>query len=367
MNSKTIDDKSKMNVDSTFTLKERVRMNLQRWPTWIAYLAVAWSTLYGVLHLYWLLGGAGYPFNNTSMGLFGAAMVTYLPVKVGGMIFVILCLLGILVGVQMKISKRIIPRWFVLAYAWGITVVLILFVPDSSLIAAMAYAFLFKFHFNWMMMNQVICIFGALFWGFAALAYQRNTRNACENCGRAEYEKPFFLVRRGKWITYIAVLAPIPYAITRYAWALGIPLGVDPGFLQDFSSVNPMHHITEWVFGSICIAGGLLTLGLIRKWGEVFPLWFPLIRGKRVPILLAVIPATCVAIAVTAAGFVFTFSFIAVKLQLMPTDGILVSQIWGAVGPMLLWVPWGVALGLATISYYYRRRGQCGHCGRDEA
>ncbi|WP_156178038.1 hypothetical protein [Bacillus sp. SA1-12] len=148
------------------------------------------------------------------------------------------------------------------------------------------------------------------------------------------------------------------------AWALGIPLGMDKNLLQDLSSINPMHQIIEWVFGSLCIAGGILTLGLIQKWGERFPLWFPFIGGKRVPVLLAVIPATCVAIAVTSAGFVFTTSFIAVKFQLVPAVGLLASQIWGTVGPMLLWIPWGVALGLAAIAYYYRRRGQCKYCGR---
>jgi hypothetical protein len=333
---------------------------------WIVYFMIIWSVLYGLLHLYWLLGGAGYPFINEEGTLLFAAFVTYLPAKAGGMVFVMICLLGFLIGVDMR-KKNAIPRWFTLTYLWGTAVVLILFVPNTNLIAAMAYIFLFKFHLDWQMVNQIICIIGALSFGFVAVAFQRKTRNACEYCGRTVNDKVFFLVRWDKWITYIAVLAPIPYAITRYAWALGIDLGIDQKFLQDFSSSNPIHHIIEWIFGSLCIAGGLLTLGLIQKWGEVFPSLVPFIGGKRVPVLLAVIPATCVAIAVTSAGFIFTFSLIAVETHLLPAgDNMLLSKsnIWGAFGPMLLWIPWGVALGLATIAYYYRRRGQCGHCGR---
>ncbi|MCQ6564027.1 hypothetical protein [Paenibacillus mendelii] len=330
-----------------------------------AYLVIAWSVLYGSLHLYWLFRGTGYPFQNKELNLF-EAMITYLPAQVGGSLLVIICFLGLLVGVEIRKPTRAIPRWFIFTYLWGTAVALILFVPDTSLIASMAYAFLFKFDFSWQMVNQILCIIGALSFGFAAVAFQRKVRNACEHCGRTENDKPFFLVRWGKLITYIAVLAPLPYAITRYAWALGIPLGVDRSFLQDFSSENPIHHIIEWIFGSLCIAGGLLTLGLIQKWGERFPYWFPFIGGKRVPVLLAVIPATCVAIAVTSAGFVFTSSFIAVEFHLVSADNILLSQKWGAFGPMLFWIPWGIALGLATIAYYLRRRGRCGHCGRGE-
>jgi hypothetical protein len=34
------------------------------------------------------------------------------------------------------------------------------------------------------------------------------------------------------------------------------------------------------------------------------------------------------------------------------------------VGPTLLFPVWGVALAVATLGYYYRRRGPCSVCGR---
>jgi hypothetical protein len=40
---------------------------------------------------------------------------------------------------------------------------------------------------------------------------------------------------------------------------------------------------------------------------------------------------------------------------------------WGVffqVGPTLLFPVWGVALAVATLGYYFRRRGPCGVCGR---
>lgn len=333
---------------------------------WLGYLTIVWSVMYGGMHLYWLLVGNGYPFKyDSNMGLF-SPMISHLPIQVGGIIFVVLCLLGVLIGMAMHQTwGRSVPRWLVLAYAWGMAIALFLLVTNAHLIMMIAYMFLLKFAFTWLIFNQIICIIGALLWGFAAIAYQRKTRNACEACGRTEERKPFLLVRWGRWMTYIAVLAPLPYALTRFAWALDIPLGVSAKFLDDFVKINPSSHITEWVFGSLCVGGGILTLGLIQKWGEVFPKWFPFIGGKRVPVLFAVIPALCIAIAVTAAGFIFTFAFIASIFVPLPNDNLISGQAWGTIGPMLFWIPWGMALGLATIAYYYRRRGRCDHCGRD--
>jgi hypothetical protein len=349
-------------------LKKKTIKSVRGWPSLIGYAAIIWSVLYGFLQLYWLLGGDGYPFKHEeSIGLF-SGMITYLSAQAGGIIFVILCLLGIGIGIDMqRNSKSFLPRWFVIAYAWGLAASLILFVPDMTLIAMMGYAFMLKFAFNWTMFNQIICIIGAILWFFIGVIYLRKTSGACEYCGRTETEKVPFLVRWGSWITIIAAVAPLPYALSRFAWALNIPFGVDKQFFKDFSTINPGHHLTEWVFGSLCIMGGILTLGLIQKWGEIFPHWFPFIGGKRVPILLAVIPASMVSIAVTSAGFVFTFGFLAVTLHLISVDNILVNNIWGTIGPMIFWVPWGVSLGLATIAYYYRRRNKCSKCSRGGA
>jgi hypothetical protein len=38
-----------------------------------------------------------------------------------------------------------------------------------------------------------------------------------------------------------------------------------------------------------------------------------------------------------------------------------------ALAPELLWPVWGVALGAATLAYYYRRRNKCKHCERGDS
>jgi hypothetical protein len=42
----------------------------------------------------------------------------------------------------------------------------------------------------------------------------------------------------------------------------------------------------------------------------------------------------------------------------------LVWEVSVQVGPTLLFPVWGAALALATLGYYYRRRGSCSMCGR---
>src|SRR5919108_3033501 len=36
----------------------------RRWPSWIGYVTTIWSLAYGLLGLFWALGGAGFPFGK---------------------------------------------------------------------------------------------------------------------------------------------------------------------------------------------------------------------------------------------------------------------------------------------------------------
>ena len=37
-------------------------------------------------------------------------------------------------------------------------------------------------------------------------------------------------------VTWVAVLAPLPYTVSRVLWAAGVPAGIDPELLRDFHS-----------------------------------------------------------------------------------------------------------------------------------
>jgi hypothetical protein len=83
----------------------------------------------------------------------------------------------------------------------------------------------------------------------------------------------------------------------------------------------------------------------------VFPRWIPVLRGRRVPPAVAVVPAAFVAVAVTSAG-VTVVRMLALRRDSLPAEDI------AAVVPMVLWPFWGVALAAATLAYALRRRGE---------
>jgi hypothetical protein len=164
---------------------------------------------------------------------------------------------------------------------------------------------------------------------------------------------------------FMAMVAPAYYAVTRYAWALGFPLGM---------SAERFRHGQEiglWILGlflaTFGLVGAVLMLGLVQRWGEVFPRWVIGLAGRRVPIALAVIPALLVSVLLIVGGIAIASS-LAQMVAALAASGAKDTEINAAiifeVGPTLLFPVWGAALAVATLGYYYRRRGPCSVCGR---
>jgi hypothetical protein len=340
----------------------------------VGYAAAFWSLIYGALGLWWALGGAGFPFGTENDPkaaaesiLGGARAETAAPVVAG------LGLVGSALALAMARGSRGrgILRVALLVFAWGLCVALLLVVPDRRVLVAVAYApvFLvgapfgwppvnyFEVALPWPVINQAICMAGGFFWAGAALAYGRRIRDACGNCGRAGsatgWTTPDSAARWGRWATYTAAIVPLPYAAIRWAWALGFPLGISKEFLREGQEIG------MWWAGAalstVDLAGVILTLGLVQRWGEVFPRWMVGFSGKRVPLALAIVPASLVSVMVTSAGLQAVRGFLS---DGFPADG------WATTAPGLLWPVWGVALGAATLAYYYRTRDRCDVCGR---
>ena len=103
-------------------------------------------------------------------------------------------------------------------------------------------------------------------------------------------------------------------------------------------------------------------VGLISTWGEVFPRWIPVLRGRRVPALGAVVPA-----ALGAAVLTLLWTWTAVSLSLglridgrpRAADAPLGFGDWQGLVAVAAYAPllaWGPLLGAVTISYWRRRR-----------
>jgi hypothetical protein len=164
---------------------------------------------------------------------------------------------------------------------------------------------------------------------------------------------------------YVAMVAPVFYALTRYAWALGFPLGMSEEYLRRGQESG------MWTGGlflaTFILVGAVLMLGLVQRWGEVFPRWMIGLAGRRVPIALAVVPASLASVLVFVGGIGIWSALpkMVANLVAAGSEGIgLIGEIIFQVGPTLLFPVWGVALVVATLGYYYRRRGPCSVCGR---
>ncbi|MFD5102833.1 hypothetical protein [Streptomyces albidochromogenes] len=103
-------------------------------------------------------------------------------------------------------------------------------------------------------------------------------------------------------------------------------------------------------------------IGLIARWGEVFPRWIPFLRSRRVSRRAAVLPATIGAAGLT---LLFTLLFIASEIRGttirgddLPADYPSQAGGWEAAwfyfcyAPLTLWRP---LLGVLTVAYWKRR------------
>ncbi|MFE6986280.1 hypothetical protein [Streptomyces griseus] len=83
-------------------------------------------------------------------------------------------------------------------------------------------------------------------------------------------------------------------------WRVAVIIGMALGLLEGGTSIAEETYMLALTVVSELLA--LLTLGLVRPWGEILPRRFPLVGGRRVPVAAAVVPAALGAFAVTAAA-----------------------------------------------------------------
>ena len=101
-------------------------------------------------------------------------------------------------------------------------------------------------------------------------------------------------------------------------------------------------------------------LGLVQRWGEVVPSWMIGLGGRRVPIALAVVPASIVSVLLMVSGIALWSGYDRMAVNAAASG----QNIWIVAGPALLFPIWAASLAVATLGYYYRRRGPCRVCGR---
>ncbi|MFD4025141.1 hypothetical protein ACFWRV_16730 [Streptomyces sp. NPDC058576] len=161
-----------------------------------------------------------------------------------------------------------------------------------------------------------------------------------------------------RWATRLAYALPLlllPSCLWRLPFALHFEMGQVqeggmPAYWLSIPYVLGLSVLTEVI--------AILTIGLVRGWGEVAPAWIPVIGGRPVRPPAAVVPAVL-------GGLILTFLFTAVPVgggRHLTVYGVIdtvgySSDAWHAlatvcVTPIAAWGPITVVLAIA----YYRRR-----------
>lgn len=158
-----------------------------------------------------------------------------------------------------------------------------------------------------------------------------------------------------RWAAHAAALTLVPSGLWRCALALGWPSG--------FGAGSELHHSNFPGAGSFYLIGlsifaealGLLTLGLIRPWGERVPRWIPYLGGRRIPVAAAAVPAALGAAAVTAITVLGAWVWNGPGNMGDPSapDG---GGYWVMTLTYLPLLAWGPLLAIVTAAYVRRRR-----------
>src|SRR5918997_5241958 len=100
---------------------------------------------------------------------------------------------------------------------------------------------------------------------------------------RPAWTRPEAAARWGRVAVVVAALCALPYGLLRMTWLTPWPVGMDPAELV----AVPEMRLHGLLLGSAALAGAVLTTGLVARWGEVWPRWMPVVRGRPVPLAAA--------------------------------------------------------------------------------
>ncbi|MEU7641059.1 hypothetical protein AB0C11_34180 [Streptomyces sp. NPDC039016] len=160
------------------------------------------------------------------------------------------------------------------------------------------------------------------------------------------------------WAAHLTALAVLPSGLWRLAMVAGHPAGYTAeGFVPFDTAGAKVWMLALSVFSELA---ALLTIGLVRPWGEVVPRRVPLLGGRTVHPVAAAVPAGLGALALTVLWARVPWWWSYPHADMTPTGNIVVGILYQ---PLFLWGP---LLGAVTVSYWRRRRRSSGE-GRSRA
>jgi hypothetical protein len=156
-----------------------------------------------------------------------------------------------------------------------------------------------------------------------------------------------------RWVTWTAIVAPLPYSVSRLIWAAGIPVGIDAELLREFHSPG-VGSLYILCLALLPEATALFTHVFVASRRRTVPEGVPLVAGR--PIRPSLIVAPLLAPIAILAGFnVWSLGPIVNGFTIPADNGGLPDwSFWGQV--VTFWI-WGTALTIATAAYWLETRG----------
>jgi hypothetical protein len=161
--------------------------------------------------------------------------------------------------------------------------------------------------------------------------------------------------RWAHWAAHIVPLCALPSGLWRIAMGVGIPVGYSAERMsaEGYPGWGTVYVIVLAVLVEIL---ALLTLGLVRPWGEVAPRWIPVLGGRRMR------PRIVVAVAGTGAVLLTLIMLSQLIVWQMIDESTLGAGDLTGTARMIMglcYAPllaWGPLLGAVTYTYYLRHR-----------
>ncbi|MEV0372894.1 hypothetical protein AB0I10_24240 [Streptomyces sp. NPDC050636] len=150
------------------------------------------------------------------------------------------------------------------------------------------------------------------------------------------------------WAAHLTALVVLPSGLWRIALVLGYTAGYRDANFAEFETLGAK--IWMLTLSVVCELLAFLTIGLVRPWGEVAPRWIPLIGGRSVRPMAAVVPAALGAAALTWLWSDIPWWWTYPHDDMTATGSLVVGILYQ---PLFLWGP---LLAAVTVSYYRRRR-----------
>ncbi|GAA2755460.1 hypothetical protein GCM10009872_08200 [Actinopolymorpha rutila] len=350
------------------------------WSAWLPEVVIGWALAYGALRTYWALGHRPWfpPIGPDLLAFSGWGVVVLCAAAAAVALAVRLLVgpLGVVSGHDRPTGPRVtgaraVAGWAVVAVAWAVSaaitsaaclllldVVGLLFVGKVVPFGAGA------------LLSRAGCMAGAVLVGATALAAGRRLRDGCPGCGRPARGDPAGSSgptgTAGTSGTESGVRAPSWAFAAGYAAVLGCVIRFGAQAMVGFSHVAaPATTAAGRVAGlafvvALALAGTLLPLAQVHRFGRVWPRWVLGLAGRRVPRWLVLGPGLAVSVGMTAyfgTGLVQLLSQPAGAAQ---TDGF---PLWFMGVAMSAYLLWGGGLGVAALSYRLLTRPRCAWCG----